>query len=79
MVVLAELVHRRVIHAATDGEDLWRLKYTARAATLARYEKLLVKALFGGNSRTTLNLDTLRPIAPAIARELRNNVRERNR
>jgi hypothetical protein len=29
MVVLAELVHRRVIHATTDGEDLWRLKYTA--------------------------------------------------
>lgn len=77
MVVLAELVHRRVIHAAADGEDSWRLTYTDRAAALAGYEKLLVNALFGGQIRTTLNLDTLRSIAPAIARELRNNVRER--
>ena len=77
LVVPAELVHRRVINTATDGEDLWRLKYTDRAATLALYEKLLLKTLFGRNSRTTLNLETLRSIAPAIARELRNDVRQR--
>jgi len=76
MVVLAELVHRRVIRAAPDGGDSWRLRYADRAAELAGYEQLLVKVLFGGGSRTTLNVDTLRSIGPTIAGELRTSVRD---
>jgi hypothetical protein len=78
MVVLAELVHRRVVHAAGDGRGSWRLTYTGRDARLTGYERLLVNALFGTrNTTTTLRPDTLHSIAPAIVRELENTARER--
>lgn len=78
MVVLADLVHRRVVHVADDGRGSWRLTYADREARLTGYEKVLVNALFGTrNSATTLDPDTLRSTAPAIARELRDTARER--
>ncbi|MGI5227794.1 hypothetical protein [Actinoallomurus sp. CA-142502] len=78
MVVLADLVHRRVVHAEDDGRGSWRLAYAAREAPLTGYERLVVNTLFGtGGSASTLDPDALRSIAPAVADELRRTARER--